>query len=725
MSGIQQSFGFWRSVSGAASSTGWFSAQYSISDVTATGDGSTVDALGNFYQVGDVVDGSLSNKDLTIVKYNNSGVVQWKKILAIAGGTTFDSAQGVAVDSSGNVYVVGGKSTGIYNSPTTAFLLKYDINGVFQWGKSLYQFFGSSYLSYVKVAISSSQEIFVIGGFGSAASLAKYDSSGNIIYAQTLYNSSGSGYNTNFTDIKIDSASTYVYVVGTTTIVPGVGFSVPEKTNIVIAKYDIATFALVWQRRLYGTDGDVPLISTGYGLAIDSSGNVYVSGKINTDFIVDKAYLAKLDSNGNLLWQKSLQGPGFLHSIESLVCDSSNNVYGVGNTWSPLGGLIVKYDSSGNLLWQRSLTSSTSQRNSISISPNFGSIYLTGYGHNSYLSPGTIFMVGASLPSDGTLTGTYTYGIWTWTYVVATTPEVSSSLASVVSTLVTGSLSVQQGTVTVTDSIWPLTQTLVPIPYSPTVIVSPRLNPYAQSSAPNASSARITFNTNGTIEFIDSATSSGSTTWASPSDLVVGSSYWIKATDISGSGPSGMTSGVIYSLATAQYIQLTTSFDGQGISGNGTIDIYSDAGGTTRVGGGTYELYAQWTSSVVINNALNPTAQSSEQGPSSAIISFNNDGSIGYFDPAISYGSTNWATPTTAGIGSSYWIKVTRVSGITPSGMNSGVIYSLSTNRSIQITTVFEGQIRLAYGTIDIYSDAGGTTRVGGGNYDMNAEWYF
>lgn len=127
----------------------------------------------------------------------------------------------------------------------------------------------------------------------------------------------------------------------------------------------------------------------------------------------------------------------------------------------------------------------------------------------------------------------------------------------------------------------------------------------------------------------------------------------------------------------------------------------------------------------VVSNSLNPVAQASDFESISAIISFNTDGSIGKFDPDISYGSVEWFTPTGGTPGNNYWIKVTRVSGITPSGMTSGTIYSLSTNRNMFITAVAEGQIRLSSGTIDIYSDAGGTTRVGGGTYELNAEWYF
>jgi hypothetical protein len=130
-------------------------------------------------------------------------------------------------------------------------------------------------------------------------------------------------------------------------------------------------------------------------------------------------------------------------------------------------------------------------------------------------------------------------------------------------------------------------------------------------------------------------------------------------------------------------------------------------------------------SSIVINNAISSTAQSDFSYQTSARIYFNSDGSIAYDDAGQSYGATNWATPTTVGIGSSYWIKITRVSGITPSGMTSGTIYALSGSPSCFITPVFQGQTRLSSGNIDIYSDAGGTTRVGGGTYDMNATWSF
>ena len=124
----------------------------------------------------------------------------------------------------------------------------------------------------------------------------------------------------------------------------------------------------------------------------------------------------------------------------------------------------------------------------------------------------------------------------------------------------------------------------------------------------------------------------------------------------------------------------------------------------------------------VVSNSLNPVAQASDFAPVTALITFQTNGSIDKLDPSISSGSVEWFTPTGGTPGNNYWIKITRVNGVTTTGMTNGTIYSLSTSQSIQLTNPAPGTIRLSSGTIDIYSDAGGTTRVGGGTYDMNSE---
>ena len=71
--------------------------------------GVATDSSGNVYVTGGTkggLDGNTSagNTDLFVVKYNSSGTKQWTKQL---GTSNDDYAKGVATDSSGNVYVTG------------------------------------------------------------------------------------------------------------------------------------------------------------------------------------------------------------------------------------------------------------------------------------------------------------------------------------------------------------------------------------------------------------------------------------------------------------------------------------------------------------------------------------------------------------------------------------------------------------------------------------------
>jgi len=71
--------------------------------------GVATDSSGNVYVTGGTkggLDGNTSagNNDLFVVKYNSNGTKEWTKQL---GSASSDYANGVATDSSGNVYVSG------------------------------------------------------------------------------------------------------------------------------------------------------------------------------------------------------------------------------------------------------------------------------------------------------------------------------------------------------------------------------------------------------------------------------------------------------------------------------------------------------------------------------------------------------------------------------------------------------------------------------------------
>ena len=103
--------------------------------------------------------GECCSDNIFLTKYDSSGIQQWIRQI---GTSEDDSARGVAVDSSGNVYVTG-QSNGI-------FLAKYDSSGSQQWIK---QIGTSEWDTGQSVAVDSSGNVYVTGHF-----LAKYNSNG-------------------------------------------------------------------------------------------------------------------------------------------------------------------------------------------------------------------------------------------------------------------------------------------------------------------------------------------------------------------------------------------------------------------------------------------------------------------------------------------------------------------------------------------------------------------
>jgi hypothetical protein len=95
-------------------------------------------------------------------------------------------------------------------------------------------------------------------------------------------------------------------------------------------------------------------------IKIDSSGNSYVVGYTAPPNPLS-GLIAKIDTNGNLLWQKSLAAGSTIRArIYDLAIDSSTgDLYLVGTT-NPgyQNALIVKLDSSGNLVWERQIAAS-------------------------------------------------------------------------------------------------------------------------------------------------------------------------------------------------------------------------------------------------------------------------------------------------------------------------------------------------------------------------------
>lgn len=306
------------------------------------GNAITVDVSGNVYVTG-ISTGTTSFSDYATIKYNSAGQEQWvARYNGPSNGT--DEAFSVVVDASGNVYVTGQSLSGTNYDYAT---IKYNSAGQQQWA-ARYNGPQSSVDNASVVRVDASGNVYVTGGSTGSGS--------GIDYATVKYNSSGqeqwaSRYNgTNNandvpSDLAVDGAGN-VYVTG--------GSSGTNSSNdYVTIKYNNAGQEQ-WNARYNGTGNDNDVSS---GLVVSSSGNVYVTGSsIGQGSATDYATVM-YNSAGTQQWASRYNGPNNTSDDASAIAiDGSGNVYvtGASNSGgSNLDYLTLKYNSAGQQMWEQ------------------------------------------------------------------------------------------------------------------------------------------------------------------------------------------------------------------------------------------------------------------------------------------------------------------------------------------------------------------------------------
>ena len=99
-------------------------------------------------------------------------------------------------------------------------------------------------------------------------------------------------------------------------------------------------------------------------------------------------------------------------------------------------------------------------------------------------------------------------------------------------------------------------------------------------------------------------------------------------------------------------------------------------------------------------------------GTYTASMTWNSDGSMSY--GAHASGTSTWFTPTTTGIGSLYWIRLTANGAVNTSysGMTPGTWYSLSAGQTITVQNSGTGVEGTGSFTIAYATDSGGSNIV-------------
>ena len=368
--------------------------------------GIATDSSGNTYVSGWTDAGTGGSYDILVVKYNSSGVIQWQRTL---GGTGFEYWGGLTIDSSSNVYITASAEGGLGGDDL--YIAKLNSSGVTQWQRVI----GASQAQVGHgVVVDSSGNVYIAGQTYSSSNswdwlIAKYNSSGVIQWQKTLGGSSQDALQQ--ANAAVDSSGN-LYIAGYTEN-SGAG-----SRDWLIIKFNTSG-VIQWQRTLGLANND-----QAKGIALDSSGNVYVIGYENGQ---GQIIIAKYNNSGTIQWQRYLDG-GSSEGGFGITIDSSDNIYINGVTRSESNGnqnfIIVKYNTSGDVQWQRYLGGTNHDYGYGISTDNSGNIYVNGYTASSGAG-GDDFLV-AKLPADGSGTGTY----GSYTYAASTLTSGTSSLTS-------------------------------------------------------------------------------------------------------------------------------------------------------------------------------------------------------------------------------------------------------------------------------------------------------
>lgn len=241
--------------------------------------------------------------------------------------------QALAADSAGNTYITGSTTVGGTEDVLTA---KYNAQGVQQWSV-LYN--GGDADRGFGVAVDGSGNVYVTG---ETFVETDYGPQGQMLTIK--YNASGVQQWAARFQLPVSSAGLSLAADASGNVyVAGEHYTTSDYVSMVTVKYSAAGVPQWTRYAYYGYDYEE---STAYDLALDGSGNVYVTGYLYkpTEPGIRDYLTAKYSASGSQLWLRAYEGGGVDEAYDVAV-DGSGNVSVAGTSG------IVRYDSAGTQQW--------------------------------------------------------------------------------------------------------------------------------------------------------------------------------------------------------------------------------------------------------------------------------------------------------------------------------------------------------------------------------------
>jgi YD repeat-containing protein len=298
-------------------------------------EGIAVDSAGNVYVTGRSASDTSGNPqylDFVTIKYYPNGDTAWVRRADFGGK---DIPSGLGVDAQGNVYVTG------TNNDSRMVTVKYDSAGHQKWAK----LYGSRALC-DDLALDQDGNVIICGGDTRASTdcvLIKYRPNGDTAWTR-FYD--WAGYDDDLDALAATSNGEICAVGFCSDTSPG--------GNILALKYDSAGN---WQ---WATSYDGPQHGADWptAVAVDGAGNSYVAAVSDNGYGTTTDYLTiKYDSLGETLWTRRYDGPAHdWDQARAVAVNDGGRIYITGYSTgqgADYDYATIAYSSAGDTLWTR------------------------------------------------------------------------------------------------------------------------------------------------------------------------------------------------------------------------------------------------------------------------------------------------------------------------------------------------------------------------------------
>jgi hypothetical protein len=285
--------------------------------------------------------------DIWVVKLNGDGSIAWQKSY---GGQEQDSINSIDQTSDGG-YIVAGTSLSFAQGEYAAWLLKLDPNGNVQWQKS----YGGNVEDWINSVQQTPDGGYIAAGGTSSSGAGKYDawilkldSNGSVQWQKTYGGNDDDWIN------KIQCTADGGYIAAGMTKSFGEG-----DQDIWLLKLE-SSGGIEWEKTYGGTGTDA-------ALSIQQTSDLgYVAAGYTVSFGAGKqdVWVLKLASDGVPEWQRALGGQedDMVYSIQQTldggyVAAGHTSSFGAGSNdqW------LLKLDSGGNIDWQKTFGGGNSE----------------------------------------------------------------------------------------------------------------------------------------------------------------------------------------------------------------------------------------------------------------------------------------------------------------------------------------------------------------------------